>query len=415
MTEAASTPVRRGRRKSQRLNEIIEAGARLLYSDGFANTSVADVTRAVGITPSALYRHVSGKQKLLEVILDRRFLDYESALEECHGWDSVAETLTLIATTHRDLGVLWQREARYMPDSAYDSLASRLRAVAKRIASNIDDPSPRPAAIARAWATISVLTSLSYHEFTMVDGSLRALMRELILGVGADSPQWTRGLEWSGEKIAIASTRAIEDDGLDPTDRAILEAAARLYGTRGYHKVSMTELGQAVGMAGPSIYYRYNSKGTVLAAVLERANTRLFADASAVLGSATDTQTAMRDLLNSYARLVALEPHIVEALLSEILQLDDDERQPAADSRARYVKMWSCQLRKCYPHMTPTEAQVRVHAAMTIINDLSRTHSTRAELSVEELCGLAWSALVAGLSGRANGDTHCRQERTGHE
>ncbi|EXU64391.1 hypothetical protein Z951_31050 [Streptomyces sp. PRh5] len=415
MTEAASTPVRRGRRKSQRLNEIIEAGARLLYSDGFANTSVADVTRAVGITPSALYRHVSGKQKLLEVILDRRFLDYESALEECHGWDSVAETLTLIATTHRDLGVLWQREARYMSDSAYDGLASRLRTVAKRIASNIDDPSPRPAAIARAWATISVLTSLSYHDFMMAEGDQRALMRELILGVGADSPQWTRGLEWSGEKIAIASTRAIEDDGVDPTDRAILEAAARLYGTRGYHKVSMTELGQAVGMAGPSIYYRYDSKGTVLAAVLERANTRLFADASAVLGSTTDAQTAMRDLLSSYARLVALEPHIVEALLSEILQLADDERQPAADSRARYVKMWSCQLRKCYPDMTPAEASVRVHAAMTIINDLSRTHSTRAELSVEELCGLAWSALVAGLPGRMDGDTHCRQERTGHE
>ncbi|MEE4596032.1 helix-turn-helix domain-containing protein [Streptomyces sp. DSM 41524] len=415
MTEAASTPVRRGRRKSQRLNEIIEAGARLLYSDGFANTSVADVTRSVGITPSALYRHVSGKQKLLEVILDRRFLDYESALEECHGWNSVAETLTLIATTHRDLGVLWQREARYMSDSVYNSLASRLRTVAKRIAGNIDDTSPRPAAIARAWATISVLTSLSYHEFTMAEGSLRALMRELIRGVGADSPQWTRGLEWSGEKIAIASTRAIEDDGLDPTDRAILEAAARLYGTHGYHKVSMSELGQAVGMAGPSIYYRYNSKGTVLAAVLERANTRLFADASAALGSATDAQTAMRDLLKSYARLVALEPHIVEALLSEILQLADEERQPAADSRARYVKMWSCQLRKCYPHMAPAEASVRVHAAMTIINDLSRTHSTRAELSVEELCGLAWSALVAGLPGRTNGAAHCRQERTGHE
>ncbi|MFD2421901.1 TetR/AcrR family transcriptional regulator [Amycolatopsis pigmentata] len=397
MTEFTGVPVRRERRKSQRLNEIIEAGARLMCGGGFENTGVADVTREVGITASALYRHVSSKQKLLEIILDRRFLDYESALDECHGWKNVAEVLTPIATTHRDLGVLWQREARNLPESAYASLASRLRMVAKRISGNIDEPAGRPTAIARAWATISVLISLSYHDTKMSETRLQALMRQLILGVGADSPRSSRDLEWSGEKIATVSARTVEDDELDSTDRAIVEAAAKLYGTRGYHKVSMEELGQAVGMAGPSIYYRYTSKGAVLAAVLGRANARLSADASAALKTATDDCGAMRALLNSYARLVTHEPHIVEALLSEIPHLADDERQPAVDSWVRYVKTWGRQLRKCYPEVTPAEASVRVHAAMTIVNDLSRTYSTRAELSVGELCGLAWSALVAGL------------------
>jgi AcrR family transcriptional regulator len=398
MTEAVEAPMRRGRKKSRRLDEIVEVGARLIYSDGFTKTSVADVTREVGIAPSAMYRHVPSKERLLEKILDRRFLDYETALDDCHGWQNVAELLGPIAIEHRDLGVLWQREARHMSESSYEDLASRLRMVAKRISVNIDDPSVQPAPIARAWATISVLTSLSYHSSTMSGVRLRALMRQLILGVGADSPNLNRGGAWSEEKIASAAIRTNEDEDLDPTDRAILDAAAKLYGTRGYHKVSMTELGQAVGMAGPSIYYRYDSKGTVLAAVLERANARMYAEARAVLDSAPDPQSAMRDFLNSYARLVAFEPHIVEALLSEIPQMTDDSRQPAADSHARYIKAWVRQLRRCYPEMPSAEAAVRVHAATTIVNDLSRTHSTRAELSVDELCSLAWSALVAGLS-----------------
>ncbi|GAA1853473.1 TetR family transcriptional regulator Mce3R [Pseudonocardia ailaonensis] len=393
----AATPIRRARQKSRRLAEIIEAGARLMYSRGFASTSVADVTAEVGVAPSALYRYLPGKEKLLAAVLDRRFTDYEDALQDCQGWDDVADRLTPIAVAHRDLGVLWQREARAMAVDDYDALALRLRAIARGISELLDGPGDGPPPIARAWSTISILTSLSYHSTTVSRERLLRLLPQLIRAVGAHLVEGPPHGSWSAQPIASVAP-PLADEDLDDTDLAILDAAMRLYGAKGYHQVTMADLGEAVGMAGPSLYHRYDSKSTVLAAVLNRAGLRLNADARGVLDGAADSVTAMRGLLHSYARLVTTEPHVVEALLSEGARRPDGDRRPVAEQHDRYVKIWSRQLRRCVPALPAGEAMARVYAGITVVNDLSRTHSTRAELSVDALCDLAWAAMSAGLA-----------------
>jgi AcrR family transcriptional regulator len=398
MTSSRSLPARRGRKRSNRVAEIVDAAARLFYSDGFAKTSVADVTQEVGITASAIYRHVANKGDLLNRVLDRRFRDYEVALEECGDWPELARTLAPIAIAHRDLGVLWQREARHLPVDAYEALASRLRAVARRIAKVMPEPQKQPTAIARAWATISVLTSLSYHPHSLSGPRLRKLIEDMIIAVGTESVAVHRG-DFRLDSLPISSRAPADvdpDADWDDTDERILEAAAKLYGMHGSHSVSMTDLGRAVGLAGPSIYYRYENKASVLAAVLERGSARLFSDAQHVLSEDLEPLDAMRGLVGSYARLVAVEPHIVEAVLSEFPQLPAAHRRPAVESHDKYVSVWARQLRRVLPDLSRSEAPIRVHATMTIINDLSRTTSTRAEMSVEELCGLAWSALFTG-------------------
>jgi AcrR family transcriptional regulator len=414
MTTPAPAPVRRRKRRSNRRAEIIEAAARLFYSEGFAQTSVADVTQEVGITASGLYRHVANKGELLDLVLDRRFKDYEHGLDDCSDWPTLASALAPHAIAHRDLGVLWQREGRHMSEESYAALAERLRTVARRIAHVMPEPKRPPTPIARAWATISVLTSLSYHSHGLSASILTQVVEEMIIAVGTESTRVARAdFQLDSAPVAVAApTVDPSDDGWEDTDERILEAAAKLYGTRGSHSVSMSDLGAAVGMAGPSIYYRYENKSSVLAAVLERANTRLFADARGVLVHSPAPLDALRGLVGTYARLVAVEPHIVDALLNEFPQLPSADRRPAIASRDKYVRLWVRELRRAAPGLSNAEASIRVHASMTIVNDLSRTTSTRAELSVEDLCRLAWSVLVTNSAAPADhGAPRARQRK----
>src|SRR5689334_9775785 len=48
----------------------------------------------------------------------------------------------------------------------------------------------------------------------------------------------------------------------------ILEIAATLFARRGYHGVSVAELGKACGMSGPALYKHFASKEAVLAEML---------------------------------------------------------------------------------------------------------------------------------------------------
>ena len=50
----------------------------------------------------------------------------------------------------------------------------------------------------------------------------------------------------------------------------ILDAAAGLFADRGYHGVSIDDIGAAVGMSGPGIYRHFASKEDILAQMLLR-------------------------------------------------------------------------------------------------------------------------------------------------
>lgn len=69
--EAANAgPVRRMRR-AERREQILDAATRAFSHNGYAATSLDDVTEEAGITRVLLYRHFESKQALYRAILDR--------------------------------------------------------------------------------------------------------------------------------------------------------------------------------------------------------------------------------------------------------------------------------------------------------------------------------------------------------
>ncbi len=70
MDTVRSTPRRRGR-PGHDLDAVLAAAVRLFNARGYDATSMFDVAEALGITKSTLYHHVSGKEQLLAMAVDR--------------------------------------------------------------------------------------------------------------------------------------------------------------------------------------------------------------------------------------------------------------------------------------------------------------------------------------------------------
>ena len=93
------------------------------------------------------------------------------------------------------------------------------------------------------------------------------------------------------------------------TRRRILAVALELFSARGYAGTSMRDISQAMGMTKAALYYHFESKEQILAAVTEpiRVEMNLIQEAAAAPAHATPERllTQLADMLSRHASLVA--------------------------------------------------------------------------------------------------------------
>lgn len=102
-----------------------------------------------------------------------------------------------------------------------------------------------------------------------------------------------------------AAARAARPPRHDNRRAALLDAAARLFCTRGYHAASMRDIARAAGMLPGSLYYHFASKEELLVAV--------YAEGVRRIAAHVDRAVARRD--DPWARLEAACAAHLEMLL----------------------------------------------------------------------------------------------------
>ncbi|MFC7384624.1 TetR/AcrR family transcriptional regulator [Sphaerisporangium rhizosphaerae] len=81
MTTAPVTPPRRGR-PGYDLESLLAVAVKVFNERGYEATSMEDLSRRLGITKSAIYHHVSGKDELLRLAVDRALDGLSEAARE---------------------------------------------------------------------------------------------------------------------------------------------------------------------------------------------------------------------------------------------------------------------------------------------------------------------------------------------
>lgn len=84
----------------------------------------------------------------------------------------------------------------------------------------------------------------------------------------------------------------------------ILAAVADLLARRGYHAVSMSDVGAAVGIVGRGIYRHFAGKSALLVALFERDIDGLLASAAEVVTNARDDHEALTALIEGQVAFV---------------------------------------------------------------------------------------------------------------
>ena len=114
----------------------------------------------------------------------------------------------------------------------------------------------------------------------------------------------------------------------------ILEIAVGLFATRGYHGVSMDDIGAAAGVTGPALYHHFAGKEAMLAAALIPVSEQLLAGGQArVTESSQDPTGALAVLVDFHVEFALANPAVIALHLHELDRLPEEPRRRPSPSR----------------------------------------------------------------------------------
>ncbi len=188
---------------------------------------------------------------------------------------------------------------------------------------------------------------------------------------------------------ARTASSALNAPAAPTTDRgrrrreAVLDAAEQLFVERGFHGVSVDDLGAAAGISGPGLYRHFASKDALLMAVLDRIWDRL--RPAVEQRDAVDAAAALELLLQAQLDLAFEQPAALVLLVRELKHLPDDYRALARRNHRRYVAAWATAIAAVRTEVASAEAHALALAVHGLIDSATlRRQAMPSEMGVEE-------------------------------
>ena len=153
----------------------------------------------------------------------------------------------------------------------------------------------------------------------------------------------------------------------------ILETAADLFAARGFHGVSVADLGAAVGISGPALYKHFPSKDAVLAEMLVSISEELLAVGRRRAGATDDPRAALAALVGWHVDFALRHKPLIVVQDRDWESLPVEAREKVRTLQREYVDLWAEELRLVHPDLGLDPARAMAHAAFGLIN--STPHS----------------------------------------
>ncbi len=175
----------------------------------------------------------------------------------------------------------------------------------------------------------------------------------------------------------------------------ILDRAAELFADRGFHGVSVHDIGAACGISGPALYRHFTSKDAMLAEMLVSISERLLSEARHRVATAVDDEHALRELVRWHTDFALTHKDLIVVQDRDWASLPPSARERVRTLQRAYVGLWVAALRRVRHDVGPRAGQAAAHAVFGLLN--STPHSARlgAERMRALLESMAWQALQA--------------------
>ena len=171
-----------------------------------------------------------------------------------------------------------------------------------------------------------------------------------------------------------------------------------LFAARGYHGVSMDDIGSAAGVTGPALYHHFAGKEAMLVAALIPVSERLLHVGQArVAEHPDDPGAALADLIDFHVEFALANPAVIALHLHELDRLPDEPRRQIRRLQRLYVEEWVVVLGKLRPELEPAEARVLAHSAFGLMNS---TPFLGGEVDRRRRAALLRQAAIHALTGQ---------------
>jgi AcrR family transcriptional regulator len=178
----------------------------------------------------------------------------------------------------------------------------------------------------------------------------------------------------------------------------ILGAAAGLFADRGFHGVSIDDIGAAVGMSGPGIYRHFPSKEAVLSDMLLRISQQLLDEGSRRAVAAPDARAALDAMLRWHIEFALSQPALITVQSRELANVPEPTQRQIRRLQRLYVEEWVTVLIELFQDTPQARLRTAVHAMFGLLN--STPHSAD-ELEPAAMAEMLYTMAHAAL--RASG------------
>ena len=185
----------------------------------------------------------------------------------------------------------------------------------------------------------------------------------------------------------------------------ILDATARLFAERGYHGVTIDDIGAAVGMSGPGIYRHFAGKEDVLAQMLLRISASLRDEGARRVEAAPDAAAALDALLRGHVEFSLRQPALITVHGRELGNVPEPARRQVRRLQRLYVEEWVGVVSELLPGAAQARLRVAVHAAIGLLNSTPYSLGYSVEGAAHRASAAPAGSTVAGrLAGGADLD-----------
>ncbi|MDS2174019.1 TetR/AcrR family transcriptional regulator [Nesterenkonia sp. CL21] len=161
----------------------------------------------------------------------------------------------------------------------------------------------------------------------------------------------------------------------DRRRRDLLEAAGRLFGTRGFASVALDDIGSEAGVTGQAIYRHFKGKRDMLGQLLLEVSQELLEGGRALGADAGDPEGRLRRLIAFQVRFALRSPEVIRVQEQELGRLADGDRRRIRRMQREYMDIWVDAVGALHPAAGSEELGLRVHGLFGLIN--STAHSLK--------------------------------------
>nr|MDT0662748.1 TetR/AcrR family transcriptional regulator [Micromonospora sp. DSM 115978] len=175
----------------------------------------------------------------------------------------------------------------------------------------------------------------------------------------------------------------------------ILQIAVGLFAARGYHGVSMDDIGSAAGVTGPALYHHFAGKEAMLVAALIPVSEGLLAGGrQRVTEHGHDARATLESLIDFHVDFALANPAVIALHLHELDRLPEEPRRQIRRLQRLYVEEWVSTLTALHSDLPAGEARVLAHAAFGLMNS---TPFLGGEIERQRRAALLRAATLAAL------------------